>query len=85
MAPCTNDGLTHETASDGCIRLGNLKFTNINRLTSTFTSNPGQVLYPRDLNPTVHGGITLGTAPGGHILEFAHAGGPVPTFTFGPS
>jgi hypothetical protein len=61
------------------IRYKNYEFISIEgpALVSTFSHGPN--LYPGDLDPVVHGGHTLRTAPGGNILEFTYIGGSVPS------
>ena len=48
---------------------------------STFSHGPD--LHPRDLDPAVHDGHSLGTALGGYIPEFTYLEGLVPSLIIG--
>ena len=49
----------------------------------TFTFSHGLDLHPRDLDPLVYGGHTIGTALCGSFLEFTYIGGLVPSIITG--
>jgi hypothetical protein len=83
MAPRTLDGLTHGTASDGHIRLGNPEFANMDGPTPMFTFGPGQILHPKGLDFVVYNGHVLRTAPSGRFLELTHISVPVPSYASG--
>jgi hypothetical protein len=61
MAPHTAGGLAHRMAHGGHIRHKNYEFISAKGPTPTSAFGRGPNLHPRDLDPAVHGGHTLGT------------------------
>ena len=83
MAPRTIGGFAHGMAHGGHIHHENHEFTGVEGPVPTFTFSHGLDLHPRDLDPLVYGGHTIGTALCGSFLEFTYIGGPVPSIIIG--
>ena len=66
-------------AHGGHIYRENYEFTSAKGPAPTSTYSHGQNLRHGDLGPMARGGHTLGTTPGGSILEFTYIGGLVPS------
>jgi hypothetical protein len=79
MAPRAVGGLTSGMAHGGHICRENYRFIGANGPAPMSAYSHGPNLHHGDLGPVAHGGHTLGTAPGGSILEVTYIGGPVPS------
>ena len=71
-------GLTRGMAHGDHIRHKNYEFISAKGPAPTTAFSRGLDLHPRDLDPVVPRGHTLGTALGGCILEFTYVGGQYP-------
>ena len=75
MAPRTNGRLARGVAHDGHIHHENYEFTDIESPAPVTAFSCSSDLRFGSLDPAVCGGQTLGTDPGGCILEFTCKGG----------
>ena len=77
MAPHTTGELDGGMAHRGHIRRKKYEFISVKGPAPASAYSHGSDLHPRNLDPTAHGGHTLGTPLGGCILEVTYPEGPI--------